>query len=177
MNPKDDQGHGPFVMERMELKPHLRLQLAGAEEGEVIRSDEEMVDIQQAKHAAESAGGVHQLAPRGKQGQRSVDRGEQDIERPGNNDVTDEADDVTEYGDSKEARVGGDVLHGLSGVVRSHQLRVNGKLSVADRIEQVGEAGDQRRLTQGNAIVGFLLRIPASLACSLRRVCGEWSFG
>lgn len=88
MNPKDDQGHGPFVVERMELKPHLRLQLAGAEESEVIRGDEEMVDVQQAKHAAESAGGVHQLAPRGKQGQRSVYRGEQDIQRPGNNDVT-----------------------------------------------------------------------------------------
>src|ERR1700733_6196139 len=27
MNPKDDQGHGPFVVKRMELKPHLRLQL------------------------------------------------------------------------------------------------------------------------------------------------------
>jgi hypothetical protein len=125
-------------MERMELKPHLRLQLAGAEEDEVIRSDEEMVNIQQAKHAAESAGGVNWLAPRGKQGPRSVDWGEQDIERPGNDDVTDEADDVTEYGDGKEAKMCGDVLHGLSGVLRSHQLRVNGKLSIADRIEEVG---------------------------------------
>ena len=53
-------------MERMKLKPHLRLQLAGAEEGEVVRRDEEMGDIQQAKHAAESDCGLHQLAPRGK---------------------------------------------------------------------------------------------------------------
>jgi hypothetical protein len=59
MNSEDDQGHGPFVVKRMELKPHLRLQLAGAEEDEVIRGDEEMVDIQQAKDAAESDGGIH----------------------------------------------------------------------------------------------------------------------
>ena len=49
----------------------------------------------------------------------------------------------------------GDVLHGLSGVVRCHQLRVNRNLSIADRIEQVGEAGDECRLTQSDAVVGF----------------------
>jgi hypothetical protein len=43
----------------------------------------------------------------------------------------------------------------LIGVVRSHQLRVNGKLSVADWIKQVGEACDQRRLAQSEAAVGF----------------------
>ena len=62
--------------------------------------------------------------------------------------------------------MGGDVLHRLIGVARRHQLRVNRKLSVADRIEQVGEAGDQRRLTQGDpswdtadytGFIGFLL--------------------
>ncbi len=77
------------------------------------------------------------------------------MQRLGNDDVTDEADDVTEYRGSKKAQMGGDVLHCLIDIARNHQLRLNKKLSVADRIEQVGEAGDQRCLTQGNAIVGF----------------------
>jgi hypothetical protein len=54
-----------FVIKRMKLKPNLRLQLAGAEEGEVIGCDEEMIDIQQAKHAAKSEGGIYKLTPRG----------------------------------------------------------------------------------------------------------------
>ena len=66
MNSKDDQGQGPFVVKRMEQKPDLRMQLTGSKDGQVIRCGEEMINVQQAKHTAESDGGVHQLAPRGK---------------------------------------------------------------------------------------------------------------
>jgi hypothetical protein len=43
MNSKDDQGHGPFVMKRMEQKPNLRMQLTGSKDGQVIRCGEEMI--------------------------------------------------------------------------------------------------------------------------------------
>jgi hypothetical protein len=55
--------------------------------------------------------------------------------------------------------MGGNVLHRLIDVARNHQLRVNRKLSVADRIEQVGEAGDQRCLTQGYSLIAVRWRI------------------
>jgi hypothetical protein len=50
-------------MKRMEQKPNLRMQLTGSKDGQVIRCGEEMINVQQAKHTAESDGGVYQLEP------------------------------------------------------------------------------------------------------------------
>ncbi len=53
-------------MERMEEEPNLRMQLTRSKDDQVIRCGEEMINVQQAKHSAESDGGVHRLKPRGK---------------------------------------------------------------------------------------------------------------
>jgi hypothetical protein len=47
----------------------------------------------------------------------------------------------------------GDVLRSLRDVAWDHQLWIH-VLGVGDGVEQVGEAGDQGRMTQGDAVVG-----------------------
>src|ERR1700677_3887093 len=49
--------------------------------------------------------------------------------------------------------MGRDVLRGLRDVAWDHKLWIH-VLGVGDGVEQVGEAGDQCRLTQGDAVVG-----------------------
>src|ERR1700678_230363 len=49
--------------------------------------------------------------------------------------------------------MGGDVLRGLRDVAWDHKLWIH-VLGVGNWVEQVGEAGDQCRLTQGDALVG-----------------------
>jgi len=164
VNSEEDERERPSGMKGVELQPDLRLQLRGAEDGQVIRSGQELIDVYEAEDGGDRDAGVDQLEDGSEQGQGSVDGSEQDVERPGEDDVADEADEVAKNCCSEKVRVSGDVLRGLLGVACGDQLWVDGELGVADGIEEIGEAGDECGLAQSHSVV---------VSCCRHRSCGS----